>query len=272
MISKNIEFNQKTLMKQIYLLVLLFSVNYSFGCLATYQFKVFPVGIEKGKIITMDFKIHRTHQNNMETDEFKPAWILYSYISTYNKNQKLLSCIPMDTSYFIGTGYLDSFKKQYLAGYNSIMLKYPAIELFIPEFFSFCDFQKKCKLIQISYDSLKNINYLQFNKKNYTIEIIKDSSYYAFGGVESYTANIDNISSFFANSIRIYKSKGMKIVLVHLNRGQELIMEEKEGELEFVERKSKEYFPDFDFKDIKTCVYEEPLIHHAFGFDVFVVE
>jgi hypothetical protein len=35
--------------------------------------------------------------------------------------------------------------------------------------------------------------------------------------------------------------------------------------------KPKEYKPKFEFTNIKTAVYEEPLLHHGFGFDAFLL-
>ncbi|MFN5381159.1 MAG: hypothetical protein ACK5CD_09365, partial [Bacteroidota bacterium] len=116
--------------KQIYILILLiFQTTFSFACLNTYQFKICPVGVSQDKIITVDVQIRRTSQVEgnrwlklglEKTDEWSEMWILYSYVSTYDKNQKLISLTPLDTTYSIGKHYTDTLDKAYQNGLKII--------------------------------------------------------------------------------------------------------------------------------------------------------
>ena len=89
------------------IIILIFQTTFSFACLNTYQFKIFPVGVSQDKIITVDVQIRRTSQVEgnrwlklglEKADEWSEMWILYSYVSAYDKNQKLLSLTPLDVN------------------------------------------------------------------------------------------------------------------------------------------------------------------------------
>ncbi len=176
----------------------------------------------------------------------------------------------------MGAHYTDTLQKIYKTGFEFIVKKYPAIELFTTEYISFCDMQRKCNLVRMIYDSIAGQDYLIYKNKKYPIDIVKDTSYYAFGE-NPYFA--DNASGLHIGSVRIYKSGTMKIVMVHLATGHEMAMgwitsdpnkkPQVEGETIIL---AKEHKPRFAFKDIKKGVYEEPLLHHGYGFDIFVIE
>src|SRR5687768_17768725 len=104
------------------LFVFLFVLNCSgvFACLSTYQFKIFPVGHYNGRIFSVDVQIQRTSTNEgnqryqLQLDsvgEMEEMWIIRSYISSYDHNQKLLSCSVADSAFAVGTHYSDQLKK-----------------------------------------------------------------------------------------------------------------------------------------------------------------
>lgn len=280
------------MIKYIYTLSLfIFYTITTSACLNTYQFKIFPVGIIDSKITTVDVQIMRTSQYegnyilnpNMNYDEHNDwtiseseMWILYSYISVYDKNQKLLSSTPFDTTYSIGHNYIDSLQSTFNAAYTKIINDNHDIELFVLEYISFCDFQKKCNNLETLYDSTSNTNYIIYQNKKHKIDIINDTSYYAFG---SNHYNPETLEWLYINSIRTFKTKDTELIITHLITGHELSMGwltndpeiAKNSENEII-RLLKEYKPDLKFSDIKKSVYEEPILHHAYGFDIFILK
>src|SRR5690554_3043370 len=80
----------------------------AFGCLNTYQFRVFPIGLDNGQIVTLDYKVYRTSQIegsrkvDFELDsanKTETMWILIGSISKYDFNQNLIETNVFDTTF-----------------------------------------------------------------------------------------------------------------------------------------------------------------------------
>ena len=76
---------------------------------------------------------------------------------------------------------------------------------------------------------------------------------------------------------RILKNKKMTIVLTHIASGHEMTyrttdpkLAGKENEDGITLELSKEYSADFPFKEIHKSAYEEPIMHHGYGIDLFI--
>ena len=76
----------------------------------------------------------------------------------------------------------------------------------------------------------------------------------------------DNIQGYCISSYRIYETNKIKLIALHLATGDDLRWR-KEGKV----NPAKEHKPDFQFNDIKKSVYTEPLLHHGYGFDAFII-
>jgi len=266
-------------------IILTFQTTFSFACLNTYQFKIFPVGVSQDKIVTVDVQIRRTSQVEgnrwlklglEKTDEWGEMWILYSYISTYDKKQKLISLTSLDTTYSIGKTYADTLYKTYQRGLKKITTEFSDIEYFKPEYISFCDFQQKCNLVKIQSDTVSNKDYVVYEGKKYQTDIVKDTSYYGF---DRSPYHPETITGLYINSIRVYKTKTITLLITHLATGHEIGMgwitsdPKKAGKTEDGEISlAKEYKPNLTFTDIKKSTYEEPLLHHGYGFDIFIIK
>lgn len=253
-------------MKKLTVIFLLLACQIASACMNTYQFKIFPVGVVDGKIITVDFKIRRTSQiegnrwlklNLKNASEFDIMWLLDAYISTYDQKQKLLSSEPIDSTYSLDANYRTKLQSVYQTGFSKIKSTYPTIELFKAETISFCDFKQKCKLMAIESDTINKRDYLKFAKKKHELPVFHDKEYFGFGKRAPEKA-ID----LYISSVRTYKTKNLTLVLSHLATGHEINMGMHDPE--------KEYKPDFPFGDIETQTYVEPLLHHGYGLDVFV--
>lgn len=270
-------------MKFLIIVYLALSAIPSFACLNTYQFKVFPVGITNNDIITIDFQIYRTSTEEgkrwleLEIDAEQgdsEMWIIDAYISVYDKRQKLKSNTHFEKTYSIGESYLELLKKIYSKGYKRILEEYPKLDSFTPEYLSYCDFQKRCHLLEVAYEEKHNKDFLIYNEKQYEVEIIKDTTYFGFDRNRYHS---ERITEFHISSVRIYKCKDVELVVSHLETGHEISMGWITSDPEVVKenemaRLSKEYKPPIEFREIEHSVYEEPLLHHGYGFDVFIMK
>lgn len=260
---------------KLYIFLLsLFSISISWGCYEANLTKIFPIGTKGDTIISIDFKIRRTHpeviSRYIKIDKnFRPkgvyyAWIIKGYKSKYDKNQNLISSVAIDSSYFISNNYIDSLRVIYNKGYEDLK-SIIGIELFENEYISFCDFQSKCNKLSIHYDSVSNQDYIYYKKRKILFNVFKDtiSGY----GYEPF----DNSSHFNISSIRIFKNEKIELVVFHLEIGDDDDYTfNSDGSTEM--KKKKEYEFKMTFDDIKNSTYEEPLLHHGFGLDVFVVK
>ncbi len=245
---------------------------------------MFPVGVSKDRIISVDFQIMRTSQYEVSKkynlkitnpDEFKEMWILKSFISVYDKKQKLISSEAFRTTFVGGKKYLDSLEKIYSLGLKLISNNYKNIELFTPEYLSFCNFQHKCQILRVKHDSIKMKDYFIYQNKWFEVSIFKDTTFYGIAGHEEPSSRIDEL---YINSIRIYKAKNFKLIVSHLATGHEISMgwitndpkKKSKGENEVVIL-AKEHKPKIPFHDIRRSVYEEPLLHHGYGLDMFII-
>jgi hypothetical protein len=261
-------------MKQNFYIFLffLFSTTPSWGCYEAHLIKIFPIGTKGDTIVSIDFKIRRTHpevisryikiDKNFRTKGIYYAWIIKGYKSKYDKNQNLISSIAIDSSYFIANNYIDTLKAIYTKGFDDLTSE-GKIEFFENKYISFCDFQSKCKKISVLYDSITNQNYAVLNNQKISFKIIRDSF---SEGVYQYA---ENASHFEISSIRIFKNNKMELITFHLEMGDfpDYYYNKDEGGLN-----RKEYEFKLIFDDIKNSTYEEPLVYHGFGLDVFVVK
>ena len=107
------------------------------------------------KIITVDFQIYRTSQeegilrlglNKKVSGRLKEMWILHPFIAIYDRNQRIESLLPRDTVFVMGKDYTETLCTAYQKAYNDVIKQHAPIELFTPDYFSFCDFQKRLSI------------------------------------------------------------------------------------------------------------------------------
>ena len=253
----------------------------SMACLNTSQFKIFPVGIENAHIVSVDVFIKRTSlgQGNAQYNKSFSSigsngrmWVLFVYISTSDFSQKNKKCIPFDTLFACGDHYLDTLQKGYTRALNKISISYPSLELFSPEYISFCGMQKKCSIVSLHYDSTAQYDYLSYKGKDYLLPIIHDTTDYGFGFRPYYSENLKGLN---VGSVRLYKSKKISLVVIQMASGDGETPTELDGSAHHHDgtcSHSKEYIPSMSFSKLPSAVYEEPLIQHSFGFDLFIVQ
>ena len=272
---------------QFFILSLFFHSISSHACLNTYQFKIFPVGMNADTIVTVDMQIRRTSQEEGNrwlklgldsADEWTEMWMIDGFISKYDKTQHLLSKESIGFTYSLKESCLDTLQAFYHRGYTSIQTMYPSMKLFNPVYLSFCNFQQSCEYIKLTENALTKKSYFVYQNNSYLLSVLEDTSYYAF---DRSNPSAIHILKFYANSIRVYKLGNVELVIGHVATGHEISMgwitsdpkvaqkmEEKDETVMLVE----EYKPAIKFTDITKAVYEEPLLHHGYGFDLFIVK
>lgn len=278
---------KKSFFKYFLSLSLVFPSFHLFACLHAYQFKVFPVGTVGEEIITADFILERIDTysgakrykftNPSDKQEMSPMWVLKSFISVYDKNQKVIHNTALDTSYIIDSEYGDSLNVMYMRAYAEIKSRHKSIEIFKINYFTFCEYQNQCAKVEIGYDTATLSNYFISDDKKYTVTAFSDTVYYAVPEQNPYPAEF---SYFTVNSVREYKNKKRTLLIAHICMGdalgvvyttdKKLVGTKDENENEYV--LSKEHEPDFKFKDITSATYDEPILHHGFGVDLFIVK
>ncbi len=265
--------------KRIIIFLLFFYTINSFACLSTTQYKTFPIGTINNQIITIDAYISRSdyidRDNKSEYNFPKIMWIIESYISIYNEKQELISTKLIEKRQLKKEKYLPLLREIYLKGIRLINDEFKGIEYFKPEYISFGDFQKKCEKLELKHDTISKKDLLVYKKKEYHIRLE------SLKGYENYKTSMlfpNSLSAYLISSIRIYKTNKIELVIGHIETGHEISMgwitndpNKKPKDENDIVIYPKEHKPDFEFSKLENAVYQEPLLHHAFGFDFFIV-
>ena len=259
-------------------LVLVFSLASlkAFACLSAGQHKLFPVGTyDNNNILFIEAHIHRTEdygKNDAERHMLKMKWRIKSYISIYDTSQNLISQTEIESSEIKGDSYLPLLQSTYTKGLLNIKSLFSDLVYFEVEYLSFCDYQKKCNKIELTKDSTSKKDFFKYNGKSYNLQLNasekdKESAFF-----------IDEFSAYYLNSIRIYKTKHTELIIGHLATGHQVSMgyinndlSKKTSELGDSVHKAKPYPPGFEYKELHTAVYQEPILHHGNGYDLFIV-
>jgi len=260
--------------KFLFLIFVFIQTMNSFACLDAKQHKIFPVGVFDNQIFSIDAHIHRTEsrleRQNNEKKFPETMWIIKSYVSIYDKNQNLISKERIEETQVINESYFNELQSIYIKGIRKISLDYKNIEYFVTEYISFCDFQKSCDVLKIEYDTINKKDFLIYKTKKYSINLDEYKTYYKS---DLFTGNL---SAYYLSSIRIFKTKELKLVIGHLETGHEISMgwitsdpNKKPKDDNVIV--ANEHKPKIAFDKLETSVYKEPLLHHGYGFDFFIV-
>lgn len=266
-------------MKQILIIFLFFIHSLSFACsvcFATTQHKSFPVGVYEDKIVSVDFLIFRgSYKDKTEKKSEMPSfpkikWYLKSYISYYDFDMKLLKKEEFEEKDVKKESYSAAIKLMFTKAFNT--LKDKKIELFKTEYISFCNYQKNCERIDIVHDTINKKDFLVYKKKKFKIDLEQYKNY------KDSVLFSENLSDYYISSVRVFKTDKIELFVAHLETGHEISMgfitndpEEKAKAEHHRMILVKEEKPKFDFSDIQNSAYEEPLLHHAYGFDFMII-
>lgn len=178
-----------------------------------------------------------------EGERAKPMFLLYTSCAIYNRQQQLISAEILDSSYMLGAHYGDTLAALYRRNVPEILASNVSMQLLQPQFASFYNFKLEGSGLRTEFDSVSQSYTVLYKKKKYACP--------AF--TEGYTIN----------SVRTYKGKDGEILVLHLATGHEL-------QMGILDKNRKAYKARFPFSDIWECSYEEPLLHHGKGRDVYI--
>lgn len=253
------------------LLIFFLSSLFATACMNTFQFKVFPVGVLGDQIVSVDVILKRTSQiegcnwlalDCPDADEFKGMWIMQTYIGIYDREQQLQKLTPVDTLHSFQE-YTEVLSEGYEHAYQQIVNKHPEIERFEPLSLTNCDHVKDCGYYSVRYDSLSGKDFLVMGQKIYPLPIVQDSAYYGFGNSYYYRGNTLAQS---IGSVRVFRNSSMTLVLAHLQTGQNY------NSMRADQSSPPPPPPVLTFDKKHKAIYNEPLLHHGFGFDVFAIK
>lgn len=247
------------------------------ACLAAHQYKIFPIGIQDQQLITFTAYIHRLDfVDKTDAEKFNGpeiGWSIEYYMSTYNLKEQLISKTKTEKLIVESKHYVKELSEVYHKKLKAIVIQNKDIELLIPEYISFCDFQKKCNILTLKNNLRKQKDYLIYKSKKYPINL---NAFQEFKRSATFT---DNLSAYHLSSTRIYKANNTEIVVGHVGTGHEISMgwitndPNKKPKDEYdVVILAKEHKPNIKFDRISETIYEEPLLHHGYGFDFLIIK
>ncbi len=248
--------------KIIFFFIILLPVQLS-ACLNAHSFKIFPLGMTGDTIISVDIHMWRSDSffleegeekgnvsvNTFSSSDFK--WKIKTYITKYDRYQHPIEALSVDSAIFSKDDCTDILFLLYERAFNKVKKEYETIELFKPIEISFYDGVSECGNIKLS-DAV-----IRYNKNEYPIAIINDPTYHGFDADSEYHEIMTTPPLPPIYSVRKYRTSNFELVVLHLQSGQSVDKSEKLS---------------VEFNDIGSAIYQEPLLYHGHGYDLFVLE
>lgn len=255
----------------IVILCLIIPIN-SWACYEAELYKIYPICESEGNILAIDMHIQRNNagfynkneriegnlinENSHDIEEFANydlEWIIRTYITRYDKFQNKIESIPLDSARFYTEKegkIIDKLKLLYERGINHIISNNKNIELFTPVGISFGEHSQNCKNL-ISKDN----SFIKEDDLAHIILTLKDRPEKLFPHIEE-SQKFQLLKAF--NSISKYICSTFELININIQVGQTFGDEE---------------IPQISLvKDIKFAIYEEPIIYHGNGYDVFFIK
>lgn len=257
-------------MRFIFIIISFLSV-FSLKIQACYQaelYKIYPIGISSDTIISIDMHILRYNagffkdedritgnaidegfRDNEEFANFELEWIIRTYITRYDKSQNKIDSIPLDSARFYTENEgntIDKLKILYDRGFNQIISDIPHIEPLKPVAIEFCDYSDECKNLIKENSSIinqKDIDYLTTD--------LRDKPTFDF----QHLLKSQRLLLMVFSSVRKYTSSLFDLIVINSQIGQIY---------------GDEPMPQISLgDDIKSAIYEEPILYHGHGNDIF---
>ena len=250
--------------KLIILTILIFSSFKIFACAHAEINRIFPVGIVPGGVAVIEMRLVRG-----EVDERTTRWAGTSALVIYNEQQQEKSRALVDTLRFLERDYDVEINKAFRAGLEKAK-RVQGIELLKPVSILFADYSDKCSALRLKNDTNKRELSLVVNKKNYPVTVMNDANSIARVWMKRYFD--DGMKDYWSyymglgiSSVRKFKAGNRELLVVHLGSGQTMYSADNKPY-----PAGKEYKAKFQFDNIENSAFDEPMMHHGRGFDVFV--
>jgi hypothetical protein len=236
-------------------------------CLAASQARIFPLGITDKGLLVVETRLGRAENlKDANNDEMKPYWGGICYLKIYDKHHTEIASTIIDT---LKTFKQQDYERQVYRVFEKgmkIAAGYPNFKPAKPVAITFADYQQKCSMASIAFDTINNkINIQLKGNAKYPITILNDATSVAANligayGFENEVMAKDLNGNLGINSVRQFTVANKKLSIVHLGTGNG------------IGAPGKEYKANFAFNDINKSVFFEPVLHHGNGFDFFIWE
>mgnify|MGYP000148795988 CR=1 FL=1 len=263
--------------KTITLLLFILTGNSLFACLSASQNRLFPLGKTSEGLCVVETHLNRTEyrEKGKETIEIKPAWGGISFFKIYDKNNKEIYSTTIDTITLFEQVHYDSVINRIFKKGLKLAKAYPDFIAAKPISITFCDYQVACSKAELLYDTLNNkiSILLQSNTKHEVSTLFGPTSIASnlldyYGGFDDADLSAKSFyGSLYISSVRQFQVGNKKLTIAHIGSGQTFELEEGGT---YPPR--KEYKSKFAFIDLNKSVFEEPVLHHGHGFDLFIWE
>lgn len=266
-------------MKFSFLFLCILSFQLSHACLHAFQHKIYPVGIIEEQVITIDISIQRTSQNEgarplgievAEGSEHEPMWLLSASIANYTFQQKLISQKVYADCHSLGISYADSVEQLYARTLANLLDSLPELEQFALVEMTDCLAHKDCQFIGLKSDTTAGRKaFLLHDRREFEVFYTQDSSHLDFADSPYFDPALE---SYIIGTTRMYKLGDATLILAHVQTGHEVAVgmiysePEKSSEDNEISNRSRD-----KILDIEDEFFQEPLMHHGYGFDVFLV-
>ncbi len=238
--------------KRAFILILFcFMTVSSFGCLAAYQNKMFPIANLGDSLMVCKVEIIRG--GNIEKKEYFD-WTLLISLDLLDNKFHCINTLKTDTlKVYNKPSYINDLKKVYSQYSAFLNRSYKKASLIKNCEFLRCNFLEEC-VIKLQKDT-NAISFWSGTKCMLTLSA-QDTAFNHYIGISNQD-DFEHILFSKLSSIRYYKINGKSMMIVHVQAGHEISMD-----LLDPKRKPTPKIP------FHTLCYEEELLHHGRGIDI----
>ena len=257
-------------------LLLLLILQDSFACLHAYQYKRFPIGSDKAKIVFMECELirgedFRKASNTSQDRSRRVQWTIVTREVHYNRKREVLHESESDTL-IVQERYEQELERVFDDMVADILTRESALLFFENTYHSHCDYQRSCKLVSARSDTLLNKEFLRLDSSGEEVEM---SNMAEFNARDWNRDRGSDLSWMYISSVRMYSNDLDRLVLAHYGSGHEIGMGMRATDSRAAPTQSDDgysiYIPKESPSPILTlegiATYREPLMHHGFGID-----
>ena len=219
------------------------------------QEKTYPIGITNKGLVALYVDMERDNGPNHSI-----TWNCTSSLRVYDKGNNVVSTTLLDSNDLFGRDTLLAKLTRYYADAFKLASQIPNIRLLTPKEITFCDFGTDCSLGVYTVDTTNRTIAVRY--KSQTMDIKK----IVIGTIVNkyYKDELAAARFLELSSARVFTVDNRTLLVYHLGKG------DKGTPADGSKIVPKEYKAENDFTTLKNSIYVEPILHHGYGFDVFV--
>lgn len=246
----------------------------TFACMCASAQRKYLLGQIGDTLYFFESDLYRSDYKNPRSEESSEPqgyWYGDLYLRGYNtQNKKVIENSIGSITINPQDNYINKIQAKYKVVLDKLRAN-KSFQIAIPNEISFCDFQTKCSLANLYFDTLNQKWGFESNLKKHEIDQLKDSTHFMFDILFYKKYDFKALlNRFFINSMRTYQIVNQNIILIHLATGSK----ESNGDVLIQITNAKEHQPECfgTFLNINDAIFEEPTLMHGKGFDVFYIK